>query len=450
MLKMEIHLELSVPSSGLGVNQIIALFQQIQEQLGPALASGYLEAIQAQLLKQVIGPKWARAPQEEAPWACPRCGSRQGFKRRGSYPRVLRKSSLGRVTFDLCQVTCCECGHTFSPFPDLIGLKPYQVSTTEFQAKAVEVACQTSYARTVEHIRNLAHVHVSETAVHQWVQAQGAKVTYDVAQAQGRSVLLDSTKVRAGKKTRGCSINLALSLRKRYWTNGRPRLDIYPVCFGVNETWKETAQELETATPERLVFDGDKSIARWASRAFPDTPRQRGIWHLIHQSYWALWRDGLGKSQATTWVEHLGKFIDSPTYSVSQSQRAYDGLIRHLISEDLYHTAEYLALAAPNVFTYREHPDGLFFDDRRNEPLAISSTSPVERQMREINRRTDVGVRWSVSGVTNLIGLDLIRRFDPEQWRALWQIPKQPISESSIVNLQMRAQAETSLNVKTT
>ena len=69
--------------------------------------------------------------------------------------------------------------------------------------------------------------------------------------------------------------------------------------------------------------------------------------------------------------------------------------------------------------------------------------------MREINRRTDVGVRWSLSGVKNLVALDLTRRLDPEQWEALWQLPKQRDPDYSAVKLQMQARVEPSPNVKT-
>ncbi|MFO7742113.1 MAG: hypothetical protein R6X31_07350, partial [Anaerolineae bacterium] len=62
------------------------------------------------------------------------------------------------------------------------------------------------------------------------------------------------------------------------------------------------------------------------------------------------------------------------------------------------------------TFTYRERPVGIFSDDEGRHPQAIKSTSPAERQMREINRRTDVGVRWSIPGVKNLLALDLARR----------------------------------------
>ncbi len=51
------------------------------------------------------------------------------------------------------------------------------------------------------------------------------------------------------------------------------------------------------------------------------------------------------------------------------------------------------------------------------------ATSPIERQMRELNRRTDVGVRWSVSGVRHLLGLRLVFTFDPARWHRLWNLP---------------------------
>lgn len=69
--------------------------------------------------------------------------------------------------------------------------------------------------------------------------------------------------------------------------------------------------------------------------------------------------------------------------------------------------------------------------------------------MREINRRTDVGVRWSIAGVKNLVALDLTRRLDPEQWEASWQLPEQAVPEYSAVKLQIQARVEPSPNVKT-
>jgi len=449
MPKVEIHLEISIPSQDLDVNEVVALFEEVQVQLGPALMACYLEATQDRVLDEALGPKWGDTPQDQAPWPCPSCHSRQGFKRRGSRPRVLRKTSLGPVPFELRQVTCDHCHGTFSPFPDQFGLTPYQVSTTEFQAKAVKVACQMSYARSVEQVHELGHVEVSATAVHRWAQDKGEQVTFDAKEANGHPVLLDGTKVRAGAKQRGCPLNLGLSIRRRSWVGGRPTLNVSPVCFGVDEPWSKMGQALVGSQPARLVFDGDEALTAWLEDGFPDVHKQRGVWHLVSQLYWPLWEDGLDKKQARAWMGRLGEIIYHPHGDVWRSRSELDTLIDQLRREKLSNAAGYLKSAAPYAFTYRQHPDGMFFDEETLEVRAISSTSPLERQIREINRRTDVGVRWSVPGVRNLIGLDLVRRFDPDQWRSLWNLPQPDHIDISIVKLQVRVVVKPAPNVKT-
>jgi hypothetical protein len=121
MLKVEIHLEISVPSDHLDVNQIVALSQKVQEQVGPALVAHCLETIQDSELDRVLGPRWADASQGEAPWVCPQCRSRQGFSRRGSRPRTLRKTSVGRVPFNLRQVTFHQRTTRSRHFPPNLG-----------------------------------------------------------------------------------------------------------------------------------------------------------------------------------------------------------------------------------------------------------------------------------------------------------------------------------------
>jgi len=43
-------------------------------------------------------------------------------------------------------------------------------------------------------------------------------------------------------------------------------------------------------------------------------------------------------------------------------------------------------------------------------PSAERTTSVMEREMREATRRTDVGARWSLSGITTLSKLRLAKR----------------------------------------
>jgi hypothetical protein len=347
-------------------------------------------------------------------------------------------------------VTCDACQSTFSPFPARFGLAPYQVSTTEFQAKTVQVACQVTYARSVAFVRDLAGVDVSTTAVHTWVQSYGEQVKFDAARADGQTVVLDSTMVRAGLNTRGTDLNLALSIEGRRWIGGRPRLEMHPVCFGVGESWAETGRELVRYQPARLVYDGDEAVTHWAERSFGQVPKQRCLWHLIGQIYLPLREDGLNKSQARVWMKELYEILFCNEDPVSRTRARLHGLILRLQEDGYRHGARYLARAEPRVLTYRQQPDGMFFDEWRLRPCAICATSPVERQMRELNRRTDVGARWRTSGVANLIALDLVRRFDPDQWDSLWRLPGPEPFDSMVVKLQVRVLVRPPPNVNTT
>ena len=417
-------------------------------QIGPMLVRSYLEAIQDQVLDGALGGKWIRGA-GEAPWTCPRCRSGKGFRRRGSRTRVVRKSSVGRVSFRVRQVTCRGCGKTFSPLLPMLGLGPYQVSTGEFQAKAVKVACQTSFARCSAHMSELAGAEVSASAVHKWVQQTSKMVVLDVGRAHGRPVLLDSTNVRATDRKTGCSLNIGLSILGRYWRNGRTRLRAYPVCFGVNEQCIKTAQPLALVKPARILFDRDDGLVDWLEDTFPDVPKQRCVWHLVTQLYRTLWRDGLRKPQSRMWTESLSQIMYHPEGDVESSRRELKGLIVQLAQHNLKYAANYLKAAEPYAFAYRQHPDGMFFEESNGEARAICSTSPVEREIREINRRTDIGARWSTDGVHNLVLLDLVRRYDLEQWNSLWHLSNGFAGTVTVEETSPRVGTQPGENVKT-
>jgi hypothetical protein len=50
-------------------------------------------------------------------------------------------------------------------------------------------------------------------------------------------------------------------------------------------------------------------------------------------------------------------------------------------------------------------------------PSEERTTSVVEREMRELNRRTDVGARWTPKGIRNLLKLRLAKRHNPEDYQ---------------------------------
>jgi hypothetical protein len=98
-----------------------------------------------------------------------------------------------------------------------------------------------------------------------------------------------------------------------------------------------------------------------------------------------------------------------------RAQTAYQELIVEMEARGVLRAASYLQAAQPEVFTFISHPDAgrLLFGDKGRPELA---TGVLERVMRELNRRTDLGVRWSIDGCRALLMLKLARKYHHPEW----------------------------------
>ena len=76
----------------------------------------------------------------------------------------------------------------------------------------------------------------------------------------------------------------------------------------------------------------------------------------------------------------------------STAPKMLSGFIKDLEAEGCLTSAEHLRNARHETFTYRA-----------DKNFAYTTTTPLEREMRELNRRADVGVRWSDKGIENVL-----------------------------------------------
>ncbi len=77
--------------------------------------------------------------------------------------------------------------------------------------------------------------------------------------------------------------------------------------------------------------------------------------------------------------------------------------------------AAHLGGAEHEALTFLTHPAAgrLLFGDKGRPEFG---TGVLERAMREMNRRTDVGVRWSVEGVRAVLMVKLGRKYHHGRW----------------------------------
>jgi len=61
-----------------------------------------------------------------------------------------------------------------------------------------------------------------------------------------------------------------------------------------------------------------------------------------------------------------------------------------------------------DLFTYLE------------EEIPFKATRPIGREIREINGRSDVGARWTVDGLFNLLNLRLAYEQNRKIWNNYW------------------------------
>lgn len=394
-VETELHLRLKVESEGLTVNGLVGAIEEVAPALeGQMLRTVVDEAQRAHLDAVRAG----RAP----PIECDRCGSASWVKR-GHRVRKL-KSSRGRFTFPLRQVSCRDCSRTWSPFVERLGLRPFQRVSDELLERVTALATEMSYRKASRTAGRLLAETLSPMTLWRAVQERGAALELTSGESS-KVLVLDSTRVPAGEKKGGEDIYLAFAPQDRFRERGRWRQRKRLVGFTIGPGgWPDVLPP--EAEPEVVVSDGDLGIAPAVEDAYPEARLQRCEWHLVYSLDYRLWRDGVAKAERDVLSEELhGLLFDVPAPD-GEGRRA---AIRRWAKGRLEgrSDAQTLVLGAVGEICF-------------SPPSPLRTTSHAERAMRELNRRTDVGVRWTRSGVANMLRLRLSRRYNPDDYARIW------------------------------
>lgn len=143
--------------------QLESLMVELGHRAPAEVLSLVLDEAQEALVEQVCGPRWAphaRGGEDglAAPFACPGCGARTGFVRKGrrTRPRKLR-TAAGLLALRIWHVGCTAagCGKVFSPLLVMLGL-PRRRRTDRLMLDLGELGTQMSFARSAAVDRMLA------------------------------------------------------------------------------------------------------------------------------------------------------------------------------------------------------------------------------------------------------------------------------------------------------
>lgn len=419
----------------LSLEDIILKQQIISKQFTYESFSRIMKQIQENILEFYLGNKWNKniANFEKTPWFCPKCEQQEKFVRRGSRLRIVT-CSLGKLSFPLMQLTCQKCDFRFSPFAQLLGLKPRQRYSEEFKEKLVGLVANLSYNKTARVSKDFLSVGANGKTIHKWVQ-KTAEENPLPRHRSAKAILLDGTGVKArntakyAKNDKNSELKIVIGLGKRLSQYNRPKQEKKILGLTVGKSWPKTVRQATKVKTSMLITDGENTFDKVSSEYFKNVPKQRCLWHLPRTlgQYLSTYSE-LTKDQRKPYIKELKDIIYAKGKKPAL-QRKYTLFVKKLRHQGYLSVASMLSNATQDVFTYR------VIKKKGHKGIA---TSIIERMMREVKSRSRVSSRWSNQGLENLIKLKLIKQNEPAYWKEIiWSKIPDDNKQSSLFHFQM-------------
>jgi transposase-like protein len=417
-IKAGLSVEVKLSSKRANVNELI--IGAAQGHWTTALLAQLLNRHQLDVLDEYLGHRYECKSQYE--FSCPYCSGR-GLVRRGSRARQI-KSSLGIIKFRLYQVSCRLCKTTFSPFMHKLGLIPRQRIACELELKLIDLAKDMSYKRSVDKVKTLLDVNVSTCAIYNVVKRRANRLDFDTHE-DPPFMLLDSTKVKINDKIKGDDLNVVVGVVGRNTKDGRPYYDKRIMALNCGESFKELMPYLKDKTPQYVMCDGDHVIDNMINIMYPTRVRQWCLWHVPRSLYYRnMWVDKLAWKKRVRWIERLRHILQDYHADIRTSDARLDKYIGDLERMGLNDSATFLK-------TYRIHFWGYKtqiqkdLQEKFNSPRPLIASGVIERFIREIKRRSRVGVRFTGQGLSRLLKIKLIAEYNKNQYQSIWNFDLQ-------------------------
>lgn len=379
----------------LSINALASSLPELGRRLALNQARQKLEAFQDEFVRAVLDGR--------TELVCEGCGvvhsGAPTIQRRGKRARQL-KTSIGVLRFALKQLTCRDCRRTWSPFAKLLGLAPRQRVAQELVRKLVECVTELPYGKTCRLAAAWLGASLSPRTLHTYVQELGSRVHFTPAPPTA-VVQADGTKVPAGRSERGMEVRFSFQILGRHEEDGRTAVEKRIAGWGTGPGgWKKALPS--GIANEVIVTDREKGVPELLAKRFSNVRHQHCEWHLCHTLNHLLYLDGVKLAERKLLTAELGKIVWGRT--IANRRERYAALCSQLAGYRKAHTM--LVDAKENV---------LF-----EVPSRERTTSVIEREMREINRRSDVGVRWSERGIDNLLRLRAAKRINKDDFERVW------------------------------
>ena len=421
---LEVTRTVSVAVDGLvGIGDLERAALEFARSAPAELIGDVVDAMVSELLDEVCGPFGLPVADDEqmvAPWACPGCASMRGFRRRGSQVRKRKVTGVvGVVKLTSKMVECRSCGRRFSPLGQLLGLAPRQRRTEALSTATAALAVQVAYAKAARLMAEVGGVSVSARTIRRdLIAAAPGRIGPRPGVGQVPVLLLDGTGERAGPTKGGVALHLAIAIIARTTESGRTLCQVELLAATLGESWPVLFDQLAGIEPGLIVVDGEEELSSLAEARFVGVPRQRCLWHLARAMIKLLrYTDRVSAAVVDDAIEDL-KLLMRDAWDerdIAAAQENLATLAAILDRNGAPAAATHLSNAASEAFTFLSDPTaGWLVAGHKGRPDV--GTGVLERVMREMNRRSDVGVRWSIKGIRAMLLTKLEHKYHHARW----------------------------------
>lgn len=376
----------------LPLSQMVELGKRLVRQL----LEEWIKGQQKQVLQQLLGDKWQRLPDPQIGLGCPECGSIH-LRRKAWRDRRIAVDGLGRLSVSRRQLYCCDCNHCWMPFAEDLHL-PSGSYGPGLVSRAMDRLLETSYQKAAEADPDGP----SATSLHRLVQ----QLESPSAPEQATMVGTDGTRIPAWRESGQISVVLAHGLgprREDTAPNGRPKPRDRQVVAVTAGREAQMAEALRPIDIQALVHDGNLQLDDQADHV------GRCRWHVPYTVKYLLYRDKIrgrdNKQRVGQLREYLQRSQGNPEGLKARLQQWLDD------NEDAPVACRHVAGSLQGLLTMANHP----------KAFTVQTTSHLEREMVEINKRFENGGGWSARGARNLLWLHQLKRFEPEKYTQVKQ-----------------------------
>lgn len=358
----------------------------------PKLLKETLKTLQEQWLTEDLGPPGSVGNLfDDGVLSCPECGScdanRKDWKSRSPVVPV-----LGEITVPQRRVTCQDCDSVYRPYEDVLGLPEHDHYTPQALLEGLQNAMVTSF----EKASVLSQAGASSNTIHRFLQ--DTKPEIENEDGSYALVIIDATDVPKWKESGQITLTLAHEISEGADVYGRATLDRTVVALAVGNE-EDIKACLEDPTIQGLMHDGKLDVKDLCET------EGRGFWHVPYTVKHLLYQDEIRGEENKKRVGWLVNILFDEKSDCSERETN--------LSEWIEANQSSAPKAANHVQNALEALENV---EENPELFEVMTTSPMERQMPELNKRFENGGGWTEDGAAALLFHRQLWMIDPETW----------------------------------